>query len=119
MINSCPICESAGQKELSEIYGFKYKECVKCGTVFVSNPPTEDDRSLTYQSKYYTNANKIVLANDSIIDYRLREIFIPKINFVNALRTAGAKVSDIFVVFFYSIFPNTREALDNAEIKMH
>ena len=42
-----------------------------------------------------------------------------KINFVNALRTAGAKVSDIFVVFFYSIFPNTREALDNAEIKMH
>ena len=33
-----------------------------------------------------------------------------KINFVNALRTAGAKVSDIFVGFFYSVFPGVLEA---------
>jgi orotate phosphoribosyltransferase len=34
-----------------------------------------------------------------------------KLNFVNALRTAGAKVSDTFVVFFYDIFKGALEGL--------
>ena len=42
-----------------------------------------------------------------------------KINFVNALRTAGAKVSDIFVVFFYGVFPGALETLDEAGITLH
>jgi orotate phosphoribosyltransferase len=42
-----------------------------------------------------------------------------KINFVHALRTAGSKVSDIFVVFFYDIFPGAIETLDKAGVKLH
>ena len=42
-----------------------------------------------------------------------------KINFVNALRTAGANVSDIFVVFFYSAFPGALDTLEEAGVKMH
>ena len=42
-----------------------------------------------------------------------------KINFVNALRTAGANVSDIFVVFFYSAFPGALDTLDEAGVKLH
>jgi orotate phosphoribosyltransferase len=42
-----------------------------------------------------------------------------KVNFVNALRTAGAEVSDIFVVFFYDIFPGALETLDKAGVKLH
>ena len=42
-----------------------------------------------------------------------------KINFVDALRTAGAKVSDIFVVFFYGVFPGALETLDEAGITLH
>jgi len=42
-----------------------------------------------------------------------------KINFVNALRTAGATVSDIFVVFFYDIFPGALKTLDDANVKLH
>ncbi len=42
-----------------------------------------------------------------------------KINFVNALRSAGGTVSDIFVVFFYSVFPGAQDALDEASVKLH
>ncbi len=42
-----------------------------------------------------------------------------KINFVNALRTAGADVSDIFVVFFYDAFPGALDTLEEAGVKLH
>ena len=42
-----------------------------------------------------------------------------KINFVNALRTAGAEVSDIFVVFFYDIFPGALDTLKEADVNLH
>ena len=42
-----------------------------------------------------------------------------KINFVDALRTAGAEVTDIFVVFFYSAFPGALDTLEEAGVKMH
>jgi orotate phosphoribosyltransferase len=42
-----------------------------------------------------------------------------KINFVNALRTAGARVSDVFVVFFYDIFKGTTETLNEAGVHLH
>jgi orotate phosphoribosyltransferase len=42
-----------------------------------------------------------------------------KINFVNALRTAGARVSDVFVVFFYDIYRGTLDTLNEAGIRLH
>lgn len=42
-----------------------------------------------------------------------------KINFVNALRTAGSEVTDIFVVFFYDIFPGALDTLEEAGVKLH
>lgn len=42
-----------------------------------------------------------------------------KLNFVNALRTAGATVSDTFVVFFYDIFKGSLEGLEKEGIKLH
>lgn len=42
-----------------------------------------------------------------------------KINFVNALRDAGASVSDVFVVFFYGAFSGALDTLNDAGVKMH
>jgi len=42
-----------------------------------------------------------------------------KINFVNALRTAGAEVTDIFVVFFYGAFPGATDTLKEAGVDLH
>ncbi len=42
-----------------------------------------------------------------------------KINFVNALRDAGAQVSDAFVVFFYGVFPGALDDLKNMGVNLH
>jgi len=42
-----------------------------------------------------------------------------KITFCDALRKAGAEVTDTFVIFFYDIFPGTREKLAEAGINLH
>ncbi len=42
-----------------------------------------------------------------------------KINFVEALRGAGAEVTDIFVVFYYGAFPGALDTLDEAGVRLH
>lgn len=42
-----------------------------------------------------------------------------KINFVEALRSAGAEVTDIFVVFFYGAFPGADETFRDMGVRLH
>ncbi|MBX7146725.1 MAG: orotate phosphoribosyltransferase [Alphaproteobacteria bacterium] len=42
-----------------------------------------------------------------------------KINFVNALRQAEAIVKDIFVIFYYDIFPASQQRLQEMDVKLH
>ena len=42
-----------------------------------------------------------------------------KLNFVEALRTAGAEVAHTFVIFYYDIFTNTPDRLAEVGIKLH
>ena len=42
-----------------------------------------------------------------------------KIKFIDALRQAGGKVTDLFVVFFYDSFPGARENLAKAGVEIH
>ena len=42
-----------------------------------------------------------------------------KVTFVEGLRNAGAKVTDVFVVFFYGAFPGARETMDGIGVKLH
>ena len=42
-----------------------------------------------------------------------------KVLFVNALRDAGAKVGDSFVVFFYGIFPGAIKGLAALDVRLH
>lgn len=42
-----------------------------------------------------------------------------KVNFINALRSAGARVDDAFVVFFYGIFPGVLEGLQGTSVRLH
>ena len=42
-----------------------------------------------------------------------------KIKFCEALREAGAVVDHTFVVFYYDIFPHTRDALNKVGLEMH
>lgn len=82
MLEQCPICCVTDAKDIVEIYGFLYRECLGCGTAFVANPPAEDQLQAAYRSDYYTAANKKLLANDRIIEYRVKQIAEPKVAFV-------------------------------------
>lgn len=42
-----------------------------------------------------------------------------KINFCEALRRAGAVVTDTLVIFYYDIFPQTREKLIEHDLRLH
>ncbi|WP_339779269.1 orotate phosphoribosyltransferase [uncultured Thalassospira sp.] len=42
-----------------------------------------------------------------------------KVNFVNAIREAGAECKHAFVVFFYGVFPNALEELKKDDIELH
>jgi len=87
----CPICGGNEAKDVVEIYGFVYRECMNCGTAYVSNPPDEKDLMAAYRSEYYTAANKTLLANDSIIDYRVEQIAEPKVRFITERLTTAKR----------------------------
>ena len=42
-----------------------------------------------------------------------------KILFVEAMRTAGLKVDDIFVIFYYDIFESTKLEFEKLGVKIH
>jgi orotate phosphoribosyltransferase len=42
-----------------------------------------------------------------------------KINFVQALRTAGASVDHVFVNFYYDIFPESKKTLSDLNVRLH
>jgi orotate phosphoribosyltransferase len=60
----------------------------------------------------FIKGTKILLVEDLTTDGR------SKINFCNALRDAGLNVSHTFVIFHYSIFPETEKLLQDNNLKM-
>jgi orotate phosphoribosyltransferase len=42
-----------------------------------------------------------------------------KLNFVNAIRTAGGKISHTFVIFHYGIFPQSVDSLAAEKVSLH
>ncbi len=62
---------------------------------------------------HLTSGQRVLLVEDMTTDGR------SKANFCNALRTAGAKVEHIFVLFFYDIFPESSSVLEELDVTMH
>ena len=62
---------------------------------------------------YLKEGSKVLLVEDLTTDGG------SKITFCDALRKAGAEVTDTFVIFFYDIFPDTRQNLAEAGITLH
>jgi orotate phosphoribosyltransferase len=61
----------------------------------------------------FSGGDKILLVEDLTTDGK------SKVKFCEALRRAGAIVSHIFVLFYYDIFPQTKEMLENMGMQMH
>lgn len=81
-VTHCLACGHEKTAELTKVYGFTYHECAGCGSAFVVNPPSEADISAAYRSDYYSDANKVLLANEKTIDSRTEMVARPKVKFV-------------------------------------
>ncbi len=80
--DNCPICEGTKFKDICTIYEFTYVECENCGVAFVINAPESKELEKIYASEYYSSANKVLYANDSIIEYRIENIAKPKVDYI-------------------------------------
>jgi orotate phosphoribosyltransferase len=60
-----------------------------------------------------TEGQRVLLVEDLTTDSR------SKINFINALRTAGATVNDCFVLFHYNIFKESVSVLKDIDVNLH
>lgn len=60
----------------------------------------------------FKDGDRVVLVEDLASDGA------SKVNFVNALREAGAKVDHSFVVFFYGVFPGAMKSLEEIGVQM-
>ncbi|MEM7344686.1 MAG: orotate phosphoribosyltransferase [Chloroflexota bacterium] len=61
----------------------------------------------------FTDGDRILLVEDLTTDGQ------SKIHFCQALRDAGAQVSHTLVVFYYDIFPQSKQTLEDIDIQLH
>ncbi len=61
----------------------------------------------------FAEGDRILLVEDLTTDGQ------SKINFCQALRQAGAQVSDTLVIFYYDIFPQSKRIFDELDIRLH
>jgi len=61
----------------------------------------------------FAAGDRILLVEDLTTDGQ------SKINFCQALRQAGAQVSDTLVIFYYDIFPQSKRVFADLDIRLH
>jgi len=61
----------------------------------------------------FAEGDRILLVEDLTTDGQ------SKINFCQALRQAGARVSHTLVIFYYDIFPQSKRVFDDLDIQLH
>ena len=61
----------------------------------------------------FAEGDRILLVEDLTTDGQ------SKINFCQALRQAGARVSHTLVIFYYEIFPQSKRVFDDLDIQLH
>ena len=99
-----------------ETAGIPYAAWIAAGTdkpmLYVRKQPKGFGRDAQIEGSLSEGAS-VLLVEDLATDGS------SKINFINALRAAGAVVTDLFVVFFYNVFPGALEVLKDAGVHMH
>lgn len=79
---------------------------------YVRKKPKGFGRNAQIEGEVFTAA-RTLLVEDLATDGR------SKVNFCQALRNAGATVDHCFVFFYYDIFPNSRELMEELNVHLH
>jgi orotate phosphoribosyltransferase len=102
----------AGGETAGIPYAAWLAEAISRPMLYVRKKPKGFGRDAQIEG-HFADGARVLLVEDLATDGA------SKLNFVNALRTAGAEVGDALVVFFYGIFPGALAALEQADIRLH
>jgi len=103
----------AGGETAGIPYSAWIAEATKKPMIYVRKKPKGFGRNAQIEGNAVEDGQRVLLIEDLATDGA------SKINFVNALRAAGATVTDTWVVFFYGAFPGGLETLTEAGVRLH
>ena len=102
----------AGGETAGIPYAAFFSQILKKPMIYIRKKPKGFGKNQQIEGNYIKN-QKAILIEDLATDGG------SKIIFVNALRDANIKVSDIFVVFYYDIFNINESPLGSLNVKIH
>jgi orotate phosphoribosyltransferase len=102
----------AGGETAGIPYAAFFSELLKKPMLYIRKKPKEFGKNQQIEG-YYEKNKKVILIEDLATDGR------SKIVFLNALKNANLRVSDIFVIFYYDIFDIKKTLLGSLNIKIH
>ena len=102
----------AGGETAGIPYAAFFSELLKKPMLYIRKKPKEFGKNQQIEG-YYEKNQKVILIEDLATDGR------SKIVFLNALKNANLRVSDIFVIFYYDIFDIKKTLLESLNIKIH
>ena len=103
----------AGGETAGIPYAAWIAEAVSLPMLYVRKKPKGFGRNAQIEG-HFAEGDRVILIEDLATDGA------SKVTFINALRDAGARVDDAFVVFFYGIFPGALEGLQQGtSVRLH
>lgn len=90
-VQSCPICQGDRTGSFAVIFDFSYRECLCCGHIFCSTPPTEDALRSLYKTQPQTtpSAQRSVYLDPQLFATRVEMIGMPKAQYISSLLPRG------------------------------
>lgn len=102
----------AGGETAGISYAAWLSEALDLPMLYVRKKPKGFGRNAQIEG-HLTEGQRVLLVEDLTTDAG------SKVNFINALRQAGAVVEHAFVVFHYGIFPKSKETMDSLGVTLH
>ena len=102
----------AGGETAGIPYAAFLSELLKKPMIYIRKKPKGFGKNQQIEGDYKTN-QKTILIEDLATDGG------SKIIFLNALKNANLKISDIFVIFYYDIFDIKKTSLGSRNVKIH
>ncbi len=103
----------AGGETAGIAYAAWIAEKLDLPMLYVRKKPKGFGRMAQIEGSMEKDGQRVLLVEDLATDGA------SKIAFCDVLRKAGASVTDAFCIFYYGIFPYSRQLLDDARLKLH
>jgi orotate phosphoribosyltransferase len=102
----------AGGETAGIPYASFFSQIIQKPMIYVRKKPKEFGGNQQIEGEFKKN-QKVILIEDLATDGG------SKIIFIEALRKAGLKVTDIFVIFYYDIFDINKSPIKSLDVKIH